>query len=95
MRNIEILKKQLIELVNETNASLGVSRLSLHQQKVCEYRMSVTGGNGRLCIHAASDGYRIGLSGMSLTNELSGFMCELTGKEHDSYEFPADKKMPK
>jgi hypothetical protein len=96
MRNIETLKSQLKVLVDEVNSSLGHSKLTFHQQKIRKINMSVTGGNGRLCINPTSDGYKIGLSGIPLTNEMYGFMCQLTGKsKHDIYEFPALEKLPK
>lgn len=95
MRNVEILKTQLKMLVDDVNSSLGYSKLTFHQQPVSKIKMSVTGGNGRLCIYPTSNGYKIGLSGIPLTNEMYGFMCKLTGKnKHDTYIFPAKKKLP-
>ena len=91
----DILKSQLEQLVDKINLSLGCEKLSVHQQPATEARLSVLGGNGRLCINPTSEGYKIGLSGIPLTNEMYGFMREITGKPHDIYEFPADERLPK
>ena len=90
--NTDILKSQLISLVNEINTSLGCVKLSFHQQPKTPRNISVKGGNGRLTITPTEKGYDIGLSGKSLVNEMYDFLCELTGKaKNDKFGFPREE----
>ena len=94
--NTDILKSQLITLVAEVNASLNCEKLSVHQQTKTLKKISLKGGNGRLTITPTSKGYDIGLSGKSLTDEMYGFLCELTGKtKNDKFGFPRERSSPK
>ena len=94
--NTDILKSELISLIAEINKTLSCEKLVFHQQSVQKTNISVIGGNGRLYINPTSKGYNIGLSGLSLTDEMYSYMCDLTGKvKHDKFGFPALKRLPK
>ena len=94
--NTDILKSQLNTLVAEINASLNCEKLTFHQQPKTDRNISIKGGNGRLTITPTVKGYDIGLSGKSLTAEMYGFLCELTGKaKNDKFGFPREKASPK
>lgn len=93
--NTEMVKRQLQNLESEVNSKHNMHKIKFCQQKVIERHMSFTGGNGRLCIEPRYQLYNIGLSGQSLTKEMYQFMCELTGKSHDKYGYPAKKSLPK
>ena len=94
--NTETTKKQLKRLVDKVNSSLQFKKLSFNQQVVIKKHMSITGGNGRLCIQPTSKGYNVGLSGKPLENEMYNFMCDVLKKERpDKYGFPASESLPK
>ena len=94
--NTEVTKQQLQELVDRVNSTPQRNTLEFHQQTESKENMSITGGNGRLCIRLTTKGYDIGLSGKSLEKEMYAFMCKLTSKNHhDKYGFPAKEAQPK
>lgn len=93
--SIETQKQQLQKLVDEVNSSPQRNTIELRQQKKEKNHIDISGGNGRLNTAPTSKGYDIGLQGISLTKEMYGFMCELTGKTHDKYGYPREEKSPK
>ena len=85
MKQAEILKNRLMQLVDEANTSPEIN-IQFNQQRVVKEHMSITGGNGRLYITPSVDGYDISLSGISIEKKMYAFMRDLCGKECDGYK---------
>ncbi|MBT4860345.1 MAG: hypothetical protein HON46_06015 [Gammaproteobacteria bacterium] len=79
--DINATKQQLISLVKKINSENPSLSIEFHQQKVTKKNMCVRGKNGSLWIEPYSDWYDIGLSGQSLTKEMTGFMENICGKK--------------
>jgi hypothetical protein len=77
--DIKSTKLQLEALVKKMNAEDFSLTLEVHQQKVKKTNMCVRGGNGALWIEPLPNWYDIGLSGQSLTNQMTGYMEKLCG----------------
>ena len=82
----DILKSLLEKLVDSINSDQGNLKIRFNQQVKQTKNMSLTGGNGRLYVQPAIDGYDISLSGKSLENEMYGFMRSLCNKDCDGYK---------
>ncbi len=89
--NTATLKAQLQKLVDIVNVSSPFYEIKFYQQKIEKRNMSISGGNGRLWVQPAKDGYYISLSGRSLVKEMSPFMREIFEKKHDGYKQPNSK----
>lgn len=95
MGSIEIKRQQLQKLIDAVNSSPQRNKIELSEQIKTEKNIDIVGGNGRLNTTLTSKGFDIGLQGISLAKEMYDFMCKLTGKNHDKYGYPKDKKSPK
>lgn len=79
--DINATKRQLTSLVKRINSENPSLSLDVHQQKVSKKNMCVRGNNGSLWIEPYPDWYDIGLSGQSLTKQMTGYMEELCGNK--------------
>ena len=79
------------KLVDIVNVSSPFYEIEFYQQKIEKRNMSISGGNGRLWVQPAKDGYYVSLSGRSLVKEMSPFMREIFKKKHDGYKQPNSK----
>jgi hypothetical protein len=79
--DINATKQQLISLVKKINYENPSLSIEVHQQKVSKKNMCVRGNNGSLWIEPYPDWYDIGLSGQSLTKQMTGYMEQLCGKK--------------
>ena len=81
----DILKSKLLLLESEILAS-GANSIKLNQQFVTKANMSFSGGDGRIYIQPASDGYDVSLSGRSLQSQMLKFMTDICGKSPDGHK---------
>lgn len=88
---VDNVKARLNWLVSQLNRA-GGCHMQLHQQRVTLKHISLTGGNGRMYVVPTADAFDVVLSGASLTQELSPFMTELTGKPCTNYKQRNSKK---
>ena len=86
MSKAEIIKAQLISLLNEINTKNGNEKLKFNQQKVELGNMSLSGANGRLRVTPSNIGYDVSLSGKSLESNLYNRFKELFGCECHGYK---------
>lgn len=84
--SVEILKSQILNLVDEINESIGIKKIAFNQQAKKKENMSLTGANGRLWIQPTTDGYDVSLSGKSLENEMTPFLTKLFNRREDGYK---------
>ena len=82
----EIVKKQLLRLIDEINEKIGHEKIFFAQQRVSKGNMSLKGGNGRMWINPSAEGYDVSLSGASLEKEMYPVLKKLFVRSHDGYK---------
>ena len=82
----DIIKKQLLKLVDELNENIGHQKIEFTQQVKTKGNMSLCGGNGRMWINPSSVGYDVSLSGKSIEKQLYSSMKDIFGKDCDGFK---------
>jgi hypothetical protein len=85
MKN-EIVERQLRDLVKELNRTIGREKIEFDQQDKVKARMSLMGGNGRLCVAPKTKGIDVSVRGQSVEKQLYPEFVKLFGRKHYGYK---------